>query len=104
VEAALDSFRSLAHNVVDTVGAIPFGFVSIKPSPARYAICDRIRRLNELVCAEIEYQPAGYYFDVFSPCWAGRTSRDRNSSSQTACNLAGYRLWGRVLAHYTHRS
>jgi lysophospholipase L1-like esterase len=105
VEAAFDSFRSLAQKVADALGAIPFGFVSIKPSPARFAIGDRIRRLNQLVRAEIESQPAGYYVDVFSPM-LGRSGKPRPElflADGLHLNRKGYRLWGRVLAHYRHQ-
>ena len=105
VEAAFDSFRSLAQKVADALGAIPFGFVSIKPSPARFAIGDRIRRLNQLVRAEIESQPAGYYVDVFSPM-LGRSGKPRPEfflADGLHLNRNGYRLWGRVLAHYRNQ-
>src|SRR5580698_11490568 len=38
VQQVLGWFRSLADKVADLAGPIPFGFVSIKPSPARRTI------------------------------------------------------------------
>ena len=65
VEQILGWFRSLATKVAALDGTTPFGFVSVKPSPARRTLIDRIRRLNVLVRAVIESIPAGYYVDVF---------------------------------------
>jgi lysophospholipase L1-like esterase len=105
VEAAFDSFRSLAHKVADALRTIPFGFVSVKPSPARYAICDRIRRLNELVRREIECRPGGYYVDVFSAMLdpTGKPRLEFFLADGLHLNRKGYRLWGRVLAGYQHQ-
>src|SRR5580704_6968183 len=56
-EQVFASFRSLADKVAALPGGVPFGFVSIKPSPARGGIIDRIRRLNALVRSSIGSLP-----------------------------------------------
>ena len=66
VEDTLSSFRSLADKVATSLGPIPFGFVSVKPSPARSMIIDRIRLFNNLVRHEIETRPSGYYVDIYA--------------------------------------
>jgi hypothetical protein len=66
VEEVLGWFRSLSNKVATSLGAVPFGFISVKPSPARYSLIDSIRRLNSAVRPEIASHPAGYYVDVFS--------------------------------------
>ena len=48
-EKVLTSFRSLADRVQRRLSGIPFAFISIKPSPARFSIIDRIRRTNDLI-------------------------------------------------------
>jgi lysophospholipase L1-like esterase len=104
VEAALGWFRSLAGKVAK-LGAIPFGFVSVKPSPARYAIIDRIRRFNTLVRHEIETRPKGFYVDVYS------AMLDESDKPRSELFLAdglhlsreGYRLWGHMLEPYRNR-
>ena len=102
VEAVFGSFCSLARKVAETLGAIPFGFVSVKPSPARYAIWDRIRRLNDLVRGEIESRPGGYYVDVFSRMLlaAGKPRPELFMADGLHLSREGYRLWGRILAGY----
>ena len=84
---------------------IPFGFVSVKPSPARFAINDRIRRLNDLVRADIESRPSGYYVDLF-PAMLDNLGKPRTElflEDGLHLNREGYRVWGRLLQPYRQR-
>jgi lysophospholipase L1-like esterase len=98
-------FRTLADKVAGSLGDIPFGFVSIKPSPARYAIIDRIRRLNELIRADIEARPHGYYVDVHSHMLdrSGRPNTGLFLDDGLHLNREGYRLWGHLLKPYRNQ-
>jgi lysophospholipase L1-like esterase len=98
-DEVLGWFLSLADKVAISLGDIPFGFVSIKPSPARYPIIDRIHALNELVRSEIESRPSGYYIDVF-PAMLDLSCKPRPElflADGLHLNREGYRLWGRLL-------
>jgi lysophospholipase L1-like esterase len=104
VEATLGWFRSLADKVA-TLGAIPFGFVSVKPSPARYAIIDRIRRFNDLVRREIETRPKSFYVDVY-PAMLDKSDKPRSElflADGLHLSREGYRLWGHILEPYRNR-
>ncbi len=105
VEQALGWFRSLADKVEDSLGAIPFGFISIKPSPARFPIVDRISRLNDLVRQEIEARPSGYYVDVFPAMLneAGQPRTELYFEDGLHLNREGYRLWGSILQPYRNQ-
>jgi len=94
-ETVRDCFRSLARQVAESEGAIPFGFASVKPSPARFPILDRIRRFNDLVRREIEDIPSAYYVDLFSPMLdaAGRPRAEFYLDDGLHLNREGYRLW-----------
>jgi lysophospholipase L1-like esterase len=99
VEEVACWFRSLAGKVSAMSAAIPFGFVSVKPSPARYPIIDRIRRLNAIIRREIESYASGYYVDVF-PAMLDSSARPRTElflPDGLHLNREGYRLWGRLL-------
>ncbi len=105
VEQVLGHFRSLANKVAASLGALPFGFVSVKPSPARYPIIDRIRRLNNRVRREIESSPSGYYVDVF-PAMLDQSGKPRAEfflEDGLHLNREGYRLWGQLLQPYRNR-
>jgi lysophospholipase L1-like esterase len=105
VEEVLGWFRSLADRAATSLGAIPFGFVSVKPSPARCPIMDRIRRLNDLVRRDIESRPSGYYVDVFSGMLdkSGRPRTEFFLEDGLHLNREGYRLWGRLLEPHRNR-
>jgi lysophospholipase L1-like esterase len=105
VDAVFADFRGLAGLVPSMLGEIPFGFISVKPSPVRCAIGERIRKLNELVRSDIESRPGGYYVDVYS------AMLDESGEPRAGLFLAdglhlsreGYRLWSRLLAPYRDR-
>jgi lysophospholipase L1-like esterase len=105
VNEVMGWFRSLARQVAASVGAIPFGFVSIKPSPARYPILDRIQRTNELIRAEIEATPGGYYVDIYSSMLdpSGKPLSQYYLEDGLHLNREGYRLWTRVLMPYRNQ-
>ena len=104
-EGVFALFRLLADNVLACLGAIPFGFISVKPSPARSAIDDRIRCFNDLVREEIESRPSGYYVDVSSAMMdeSGKPRTELFLADGLHLNREGYRLWGRLLEPYRHQ-
>jgi len=105
VDLVFKSFRSLANKVSASLGAIPFGFVSVKPSPIRGGVHANIRCFNELVRREIESRPSGYYVDVFS-AMLDETGKPRAAlflGDGLHLSREGYRLWGRVLEPYRNR-
>jgi lysophospholipase L1-like esterase len=105
VEKVLGIFRDLAVKVEAALGAIPFGFVSVKPSPARYSILDRIRLLNDLVRTEIEARPSGFFVDVYSAMLdeSGKPLAEFFLADGLHLNRAGYRLWGDLLQPFRRR-
>jgi lysophospholipase L1-like esterase len=104
-EESLRWLRSLADKVSASLGAIPFGFVSVKPSPARYAIQDRIRSFNELARREVESRRSGYYVDVFPEMLdqSGKPRAELCLEDGLHLNRNGYRLWSRVLGSYRNQ-
>jgi lysophospholipase L1-like esterase len=105
VDHVVSSFRRLLTKVDTLLGPIPFGFLSIKPSPARFAIIDRIRLVNDRIRDEITARDGGYFVDVF-PAMLDTTARPR---AELFCedglhlNRAGYELWVTHLQEYRNR-
>ena len=66
----LAAYRALAEQVRNQTGPIPFTYVSIKPSPARAALTEKIRQTNELIRREHLLRPENLYVDVFMPILA----------------------------------
>lgn len=98
------SFRSLAVQVDRQCGTIPFGFISIKPSPARATIIHRVRLVNARIRELVESRPGGFYIDVFTPMLRrGAPRPELFSADGLHLNGAGYALWTRVFARFRHR-
>jgi lysophospholipase L1-like esterase len=99
VDEVLGWFRSLAGQVSTALGPVPFGFVSVKPSPARFPIIDRMRQLNDRVRREIESRQSGYYVDVF-PAMLDQSGKPRGElflDDGLHLSREGYRLWSHLL-------
>jgi len=99
------SFRSLAAKVDLLPGSPQFGFISIKPSPARWGIVDRIRRANRYVAEEIGRHAGGFYIDVF-PAMLDSDGLPRPELFEPDglhISRAGYRLWAELLRPYRNR-
>jgi lysophospholipase L1-like esterase len=97
-------FRALASKVA-ALGRIPFGFVSIKPSPARFGIVERIHRTNELIRQYIEELTTGYYVDVYPLMLKedGKPRTELYTADGLHMNRDGYLVWKAALEPYRHR-
>ena len=98
-EDVLGSFRDLASRAAAHLGPVPFAFLSIKPSPARWHLRDRIERANAMVRAEIEGREARHYVDL-APAMLGDDGRPRPELfAEDGLHLSpeGYRAWRDVL-------
>lgn len=104
-EEVAATLRRFAGRVEEAFGGIPFGFVSVKLSPSRWGIGERIRRFNELARAEIESRPAGYFVDVYWPMLeeTGKPRAEFYMPDGLHLSREGYRLWGRVVAQHRDR-
>ena len=101
----VQSFLQLAAKVRKDLGVIPFGFISIKPSPAREGIIDRIRLTNDYVRRELERIPGAYLIDIFDPMLGpdGRPRPELFLDDGLHLSRAGYLLWIELLQPYRHR-
>jgi lysophospholipase L1-like esterase len=77
-----------------------FVFVSIKPSPSRWGIVDKVREANRLIREEIARDPMQTYVDVFTPM-LGATGYPRAElfvSDSLHMTPVGYTIWRAQLA------
>jgi lysophospholipase L1-like esterase len=104
-QEVLSFFRTLAAKVDRHLGALEFAFISIKPSPARFNIVDRIRAANKLIRQEIEIRPRGYFIDVFDAMLDPEGNPERKLFNEDGLHMshAGYQLWAKLLSSYRHR-
>jgi lysophospholipase L1-like esterase len=93
------SFRKLLAKVDAYFPAIPFTMLSIKPSPSRWHLAERIRNTNEAIRREIQLRDGGYFIDVFS-AMLGSDGRPDNSlffEDGLHVSLKGYLIWKKLL-------
>ena len=70
-------------------------FVSIKPSPSRWALADQVREANRLVAAAVARDTLQAYVDVFTPMLGadGRPRPELFVADSLHMTPAGYAVW-----------
>ena len=70
-------------------------YLSVKPSPSRWALVDQIRETNALVQAIVERDTAARFVDVFTPMLGpdGRPRPELFRDDSLHMTRAGYELW-----------
>ena len=104
-DEVLLAFRALVALVQEWLPNVPFGFISIKPSPARDALRASILRTNELIRPEIEKCAHGYYINVFDAMLDLQGQPQRKLFLEDGLHLsrAGYKLWANLLEPYRNQ-
>jgi lysophospholipase L1-like esterase len=104
-EYVLESFQTLADKVDQYFPGTPFGFISVKPSPARFGIIDRIRRTNDLIGREVDLHRTAFFISVFEAMLDEREMPRRNLFLEDGLHLGpeGYRLWVTLLSSYRNQ-
>jgi lysophospholipase L1-like esterase len=104
-DQVLQFFRQLAGKIDRQLPGVPFGFISVKLSPARMAIADRIRRANELIRQEMNSYPSGYFIPVFEAMLNsnGCPRPDLFLADGLHLSRMGYRLWEELLIPFENR-
>jgi lysophospholipase L1-like esterase len=104
-EQVLSWFRQLAAKIDSQLPGVPFGFISIKLSPARLGIADRIRRANQFIQLEIDCHPEAYFIPVLDAMLdaKGIPRPELFLADGLHLSLAGYRLWEQLLTPYRNK-
>jgi lysophospholipase L1-like esterase len=95
VNDVVTSFRELLAKIDAQIGPIPFAFVSIKPSPARWALVDAIREANWRIREDLRSRPNSTFIDIFEPMLGpdGRPRSELYADDGLHLSPAGYRVW-----------
>ena len=96
----LNDYQTFVGLIRRALPATRIVFVSIKPSPSRWAIADRMREANRLVAQEIARDTLQTYVDVFTPMLGanGRPRAELFGPDSLHMTRAGYLLWRERLA------
>lgn len=95
----LTRFQAFTKGVHGRLPDTRIVFISIKPSPARRALIDKVRVANELVRAYADAHPRVDYVDVFTPMLAADGAPRVELFRKDALHLNddGYALWGEII-------
>jgi lysophospholipase L1-like esterase len=102
-EQVLGSLRDLLRQVDELIGSIPLAFLSIKPSPARQYLEEKIQRSNALARDEISARPAGRFIDIY-PRMLGGDSRPRAelyADDGLHLSRLGYQVWAETIMEHS---
>ena len=93
---------SLQNFVRKVHGALPgtrISYISIKPSPARFALLPQIRQANALIAGYVGTVPGMRYIDIFNPMLNAESLPRPELFGPDRLHLsdAGYRLWQSVI-------
>ena len=98
----LEHFKKFVAIVHQKLPRTRIAFISIKPSPARWHLVDKVREANRLIKDFTEHDRRLRYIDVFSPM-VGKDGKPRPElfvEDSLHMNDAGYRLWRSTLTPY----
>ena len=95
-------FMALSRRVQRDLRQVPFGFISIKPSPYRIELLDVIARTNAAIRSEMAGHPHSFYIDVFTPMLGldGQPRPELFIEDGLHLSRAGYQLWAGILWQY----
>lgn len=92
-------FCAFADKLRTLLPGVPLSFLSIKISPSRWGISERIRHTNKLIYGELEKYADYQYIDMTAPL-LGKDGRPRNELFENDglhLSPAGYRVWQQTL-------
>lgn len=94
----IEYFRVLARKLRDAYPTTPFVFVSIKPSPSRWGLKDKILQTNALIKEEIEGDENSFYLDIYDKMLTdGAPDTSYFEPDMLHMSKKGYALWAKEL-------
>ncbi|MDQ2977072.1 MAG: SGNH/GDSL hydrolase family protein [Acidobacteriota bacterium] len=96
----LEDFKQFVGTVFRLLSRTRVAFISIKPSPARWRLVDRVRKANKLIEKFIRTDRRLDYIDVFSPM-LGKDGKPRSElyvEDNLHMSKEGYELWRSLVA------
>jgi lysophospholipase L1-like esterase len=94
-EMVLERFRILFRDTRKNLPQVPIAFVSMKPSPSRWHMKDRLIKGNELIKAWLQKQKNVVYIDVWESMLdaEGKPRQELFIKDNLHMNEKGYELW-----------
>ncbi len=101
-EKVAEHYRNFAAMVRQKLPKTDILFVSLKPSPSRWQIVDKLKQANALIKTEIEKNQRAQFVDVFTPMLdeKGRPKAEIFREDNLHMNEKGYAIWRKILQRY----
>jgi lysophospholipase L1-like esterase len=101
-EKVVEYYRNFAAMVRQKLPKTDILFVSLKPSPSRWQIVDKLKQANALIKAEIEKDQRAKFVDVFTPMLdeKGKPKPEIFREDNLHMNEKGYAIWRGILQRY----
>ncbi|MGZ5135782.1 MAG: SGNH/GDSL hydrolase family protein [Flavitalea sp.] len=97
-----DRFQHLFSIIRKQLPEVPIAFISIKPSPSREHLLQKIISANELIKSFLKKQTKAVYIDVFSAMidQQGKPNPDLFVEDRLHMNQKGYAIWIQIIEPY----
>lgn len=97
-------FEALLAKRAAHLPGINFTFISVKPSPARHDLLQRIRLLNGYVKNRLDELPNMHYLDIHRAMYTadGMPNPDLYSDDGLHINAKGYAIWQKALLNHAN--
>lgn len=101
-EKVLEQYRKFVAMVRQKFPKITVLYISIKPSPSRWQMADKVKQTNALIKAESEKDYRTQFVDVFSPMLneKGEPKAEIFLEDKLHLNEKGYAIWRGILQRY----
>ncbi len=101
-EEILGSITSLLKKVANKYGEIPVSIISVKPSPERYYLKDKIESLNKSLAKLVDSLGYGTYIDIHSQMLHpdGALRPELYLEDQLHINAQGYEIWSQFIFNH----
>ncbi len=100
--AVAKRFQQLFYSIRKELPKTTISYVSIKPSPSRMHLMDKMKEANSLIKKFIKKQKRASYIDVFTPMLTAdqQPKPDLFLSDRLHMNKEGYQIWQKAIKPY----
>lgn len=104
-KVVLDRFKALFTMIRNKFSDVPVLFVSIKPSPSRWQMKDRMITANKLIKKYLKKQKLATYISVWKAMlgFDGKPMPDIFIGDNLHMNAKGYAIWKKIIEPYLEK-
>ncbi len=101
-EEILSDYKQLVRLIHEKLPGTRIGYISVKPSLARWNLVDEIRKTNKLIKRYSSHDHLLWYIDIFTPMLGkdGAPRKELFGPDGLHLNKKGYALWKNVVKPY----